>query len=254
MSPVDSPIIELYERNTRPIRVPRVSYGEFLELFDWHPDQHVTVCGPTGCGKSVLIIDSILPMTEYPVYFATKPRDKTMDDGLTGKDWGFTDNPKEIHPLVHKKWIVGLKGFGDPDDVKERHRALFSSTLRRCFSIPGWSMIIDEGRYVCDPEYLGLRGLVAQFYIQGRSDHKPIVLATQRPRHVPLEAFDQATHLFFFNDSDLQNVIRMAEAAGANRKQFQAIIPSLETTVDKGGEFLYYNRVTREKVISKVEL
>lgn len=235
--------------------IPEVPYSSFLRSFRYRQDQHVTICGPTGCGKSVLITELLVPLQPYLVYLSTKPRDATVEDSvLAGKDFGWTDDPLDIHPHIHKKWVVGLKSFGDPEDVKERHRVLFGRTLRKCFPSPGWAMDIDEGRYVCDPEYLGLRGIVAQYYIQGRSDFKSVVLATQRPRWVPLEAFDQATHLFFFNDDDEQNVKRMAEAAGASRRQFEEVIPHLTISEEEGGQFLYYNRATKQKLISKVEM
>jgi energy-coupling factor transporter ATP-binding protein EcfA2 len=238
-----------------PNRTEEVSYEDFLSRFKFKPDHHVTVCGPTGCGKSVLYRELLIPSRTFGVYFATKPRDKTIENSkMQGEAWGFTDDPKEIHPWVHKKWIVGLKKFGDPDSVKERHKMLFSATLNKCFGESGWPLFIDEGRYCCDPEYLGLRAKVAQYYIQGRSDDKPVILATQRPSWVPQEAFDQAAHIFFFNDEDLKNVDRMAEAAGASRKEFKELIPYLEITEDEGGQFLYYSRLTKQKLISKVEI
>jgi energy-coupling factor transporter ATP-binding protein EcfA2 len=237
-----------------PNRTEEVSYDDFQSVFRWKQDQHVTICGPTGCGKSLLIADLLIPRRRHAVYFATKPRDKTIEGRFTGDDWGWTDEPREIHPWVHPRWIVGLKKFGDPDEVKVAHKYLFAATLNKCFSETGWPLFIDEGRYICDPEYLGLRGKVAQYYIQGRSDFKPITLATQRPSWVPQEAFDQASHQFFFNDEDLKNIDRMAEAAGASRKEFKDIIPRLEITEDEGGQFLYYNRLTKQKLISKVEI
>ena len=233
----------------------QVSYDDFLSKFKYRKDHHVTVCGPTGCGKSVLLREAIIPKRAFVVYFDTKPKDATIEDSyMQGKDWGHTNNPKEIHPWIHHNWIVGLKKFSDPDSVKEAHKNLFAETLNKCFGESGWCMVIDEGRYVCDPSYLGLRAKVAQYYIQGRSDDKSIVLATQRPSWVPQEAFDQASHLFFFNDDDLRNIDRMAEAAGADRRLFKDLIPRLEITEDEGGEFLYYNRLTKQRYISKVEI
>jgi hypothetical protein len=236
-------------------RIKEVPYDEFLRYFKYTQSQHVTICGPTGCGKSVLLTDLLIPCQPYPVFLSTKPRDATIEDSeLFGKDWGWTDDPDDIHPDVHNKWVVGLKQFGDPEDVKERHKALFGRTLRKCYGSSGWAVNVDEGRYVCDPKYLGLHAIVAQYYFQGRSDFKSVVLATQRPSWVPLEAFDMATHLFFFNDDDERNVDTMAGAAGANRKLFLDTIPHLDTTEFEGGQFLYYNRSTKVKLISKVEM
>lgn len=234
-------------------RVPVLSYDEFLDEFDYSPDQHITICGPTGCGKSMLIVKTILPRSEYWTYYSTKPRDATVDL-LASDAVGWTAEPEDIHPWVHKKWVIGLKNHGNPDTVVDRHRDLFGRTLNQQYHVPVFANILDEGRYICDPEYCGLRKKVAQYYFAGRSDEKSIVVATQRPRYVPVEAFDQATHLFFFNDEDLQNVLRMAEAAGGNRELFKQVIPNLEITEHEGGQFLYYNTRTKERAISKVEI
>lgn len=236
-------------------RAQEVDYDTFLSRFKFKQDHHVTVCGPTGCGKSVLLVEAIVPRCPYCVYFDTKPKDKTVENSaLYSKEWGWTDDPEEIHPWVHKKWVVGTKDFSDPDNTRQAHKRIFNQTIKKIYKETGWAALVDEGRYVCDPAYCGLRDKIAQLYIQGRSDYKRVILATQRPSWVPQEAFDQASHLFFFNDDDLRNVERMAEAAGASRKHFKDILPQLEITESEGGQFLYYNRLTKQSLISKVEI
>lgn len=46
---------------------------------------------------------------------------------------------------------------------------------------------------------------------QGRSESTTIIANTQRPRHIPLVAYSQATHLFFWSSPDLSDVRRIGE-------------------------------------------
>jgi ABC-type nitrate/sulfonate/bicarbonate transport system ATPase subunit len=59
--------------------VKEVNFHDFMRGFRYRQDQHVTICGPTGCGKSVLIREVLIPSQPYAVYFSTKPRDATIE-------------------------------------------------------------------------------------------------------------------------------------------------------------------------------
>jgi hypothetical protein len=73
------------------------------------------------------------------------------------------------------------------------------------------------------------------------------VLGTQRPRWIPLEAYDQATHLFFWRDTDEGNVMRVAELAGTRKRDVADIVPRLAKH-----DILYVNRDTSELVITRL--
>jgi hypothetical protein len=64
------------------------------------------------------------------------------------------------------------------------------------------------------------------FWLQGRSQGNSLITATQRPRFIPLEAYDQASHLFLWRDNDTANIARVAEMAGVNRKTVIDIVPA----------------------------
>ena len=58
---------------------PVVEWDDFMKyVFDWRQSQHVGLIGPTESGKSTLQY-GILPKRKYVTFFATKPRDKTLD-------------------------------------------------------------------------------------------------------------------------------------------------------------------------------
>lgn len=72
---------------------------------------------------------------------------------------------------------------------------------------------------------------------------------TQRPAYMPLEFYDQATHLFLFRDNDRINVARMAGLAGAG------MIESVKRGIADLGkhDFIYVNSRTDTVLRSKYE-
>jgi hypothetical protein len=76
-------------------------------------------------------------------------------------------------------------------------------------------------------------------WLQGRSEKTTVIANTQRPRYIPLEAYDQATHLFMWQDPDRNNIARVSEMAGLNTDQVFAVLPGLPKH-----DILYINTVT----------
>lgn len=81
------------------------------------------------------------------------------------------------------------------------------------------------------------------FWGQGRSLGLTLVTGTQRPAYMPLEFYDQATHLFMFKDNDRINVSRLAGLAGVDMAES---IKREMATLSKH-EFIYVN--TRSDVV-----
>lgn len=233
--------------------IPVVDYDSFWDNFHWNQGQHITIVGTTGCGKTTLELD-LMPEREYVIFLGTKEQDETQDD-LGPLGFRIANDPKDISLDLSHKWVLhpgSTKKKENAQDLKQRHRDFYREALTYCFRQTSWAVIIDEGRYIC--QFLGLKDEVQLLYLQGRSQHNSVVLGTQRPSWVPLESFDQATHLFFFKDNDLRNIGRISELAGLQRRAVQLAVPKLESTETEGGQFLYYNTRTDAKMISKVEL
>lgn len=233
--------------------IPVVSYDHFWEQFNWKQDQHITIIGTTGCGKTTLELD-LAPEREYVLFLGTKTEDETQEE-LGPLGFRIAKDVKEISLDVSHKWVLhpgSKKGKESVSEFKNRVRPFYEDVLLYAYRSTGWSVIIDEGRFICD--YLGLKDTVQLLYLQGRSQYNSVVMGTQRPSWVPLEAFDAATHLFFFKDNDLRNIGRISELAGLNRRAVQLAVPNLESTEEEGGQFLYYNTRTDKRMISKVEV
>lgn len=241
----------LAERNIAGI--PVVSYDEFWADFHWKQSQHITLIGTTGCGKTTLELD-LITQRDYVIFLGTKSQDETQDE-LGPQGFILTKDPREISLDISNKWVLhpgGSPKEENAQDIKVRLREFYREALMYAYKQTGWAIIVDEGRFVC--KFLGLRDEVELLYLQGRSQFNSIVMGTQRPSWVPLEAFDAATHLFFFKDSDLGNIKRISELAGLDRSSVLRAVPNMESTEDEGGQFLYYNTRTGKKMISKVEV
>jgi len=224
-------------------------WDEFIEYdFDWDQGQHVTLIGTTGQGKTTLELE-LIQQRGHVLFLSTKSQDETQEE-LVPLGFKIAPSVKEISLDVSKKWVVnpgGMKKGETVSQMKDRQRPIYREAISMAYHQGKWCLVVDEGRYICD--YLGLKDEVTLAYLQGRSYKLSVIMGTQRPRFVPLETFDQATHLFFWRDNDLGNIDRISELAGLRRLQVKDIVPKLEQH-----QFLYCNTRNDLMVISKVEL
>jgi hypothetical protein len=230
--------------------IATVSYDTFLNGFDWRQGEHITLVGTTGCGKTTLE-NSIEHMRDYVMFLSTKPQDETQEE-LGPLGYHTAKSVKDVVLDVSHKWVIapGVPRKMEPDQIKEHQRKIFGDAMMYCFHQTGWTVIIDEGRYICD--VLQLKQPATVLYLQGRSGYNSVVMGTQRPRWVPLESFDAATHLFIWRDNDANNIQRIGELTGMNYHEVEPIVKSLEMKIGEGGQFLYYNTRTGDMMISKV--
>lgn len=169
--------------------------------------------------------------------FGTKPRDDTFD-GLRYK------RVSEFPPYPRQKKLLLWPPFDKPSD-QVKQRDVFKEAFDDIFTQGGWCCFVDEARYFIDTLKLGQ--YLKLFWGQGRSLGISLVTGTQRPAHMPLEFYDQATHLFIFKDNDRYNVSRLAGLAGAQKvDEIKAAIPTLG-----GHDFIYVNTRSNEVFISK---
>lgn len=218
-----------------------IPWDEFVgDVFDWKQSQHVTLIGPNGRGKTNLLTH-ILPMRQYKVFLGTKRKDSTQDALVRGlgdskyrvaKSWG------EIHQDISRNWMLRppFPKNASVAQLKAYHAEVFRSALMSAFREGGWTIAMDEIRYLT--AYLGLNDVVELLLLQGRSLGISLVSGTQRPRHVPLEAYSMASHLFFWQTPDNQDVARVAELASVGRDTVMEVVPRLNA---EAHEVMYVN-------------
>lgn len=202
---------------------PRIPWDVFTNRnFIWKQGEHVGIIGPTGQGKTTLLMH-LLPIQPYVVVFATKPRDATMDR-LIASGYERMERWSSISPDRVPRRVLWPDAMSiNSDDIQ---REVFKDALTRIYRELGWCVVIDEGSVMVEDLKLGRE--IKTYLKQGRSLSISLVFATQRPAFVPLEVYDQSTHLFFYRDNDERNLSRIAGISWRSADLIRYIVSNLE--------------------------
>jgi hypothetical protein len=238
----DRESVQLDETTT----VPFVRWDRFLELTSFEQGQHITIVGTTGSGKTVLMRE-LLEQRSYVVVLGTKNEDPELYEPFERQGYRVVDEFNPTPPGGESR-IIFRPRMTTPDKAGRQHQAAkFRVMLFKAFEAGGWTVAVDELWVVAKP--LGLADTLEEFWSQGRSLKLTVVGGTQKPVDIPLLAFDQATHLFLFRNTDRYRIQRMAEFAGTDRRMVAELIPRLPEH-----EFLYVQTRSGTLLRSKVLL
>lgn len=208
---------------------PRVPWDVFIRDHfathneaGWKRGEHVALIGPTGQGKTTLLLN-ILNVHPYVTVFATKPRDTSMDR-LIQHGYVRMDTWQSIPAKRAPRRVLWPSAM--ELDSEERQHDVFHDAFRRIYREGGWTVAIDEGWYMTNE--LGLRRDIMLYLLQARSLGISLVLATQRPAWVPVEVYDQSTHLFFWRDNDERNLSRISGISWRSADMIRYLIANLD--------------------------
>lgn len=224
--------------------IDRVGWTDAVDRMDWRPGEHTTLIGPTGRGKTECIIKLIDGQRrKWVVFFATKREDNTL---APLKSMGFVvDRDGDVNPEVANRYIIRPpwpRNMRD-SELDDLHTRIFTHALREAFWQKGWTVAIDEGEYI--NRDLNIVAPVNRLLRQGRSQGNSLILATQRPRHVTLHAYEQATHLLIWRQTDMSNIARAAELAGLNKPLVLSVVKDMEKF-----DIMYTNTATGDMFIT----
>lgn len=181
---------------------------------------------------------NILPLKPFTVVFATKPKDETVNRLISQ---GYTRIPawRPMNPIDEPRRVLWPESRDIDSDAIQR--SVFRDAFARIYREGGWTIALDEAWYMAN--VLNLQREMRMILLQGRSIGISLVSATQRPKYVPLEIYDQSTHLFFWRDNDRENLDRLAGINVASSDLLRRIIPNLERF-----QVVYVNTRTGEMV------
>lgn len=226
--------------------IPYVRWDVFLERVKFEQGQHITIVGTTGSGKTVLERE-LVKTRFWTVLLGTKNEDRELYEPFEKAGFEITD---DFDPTPEKadSRVIFRPRMSTPDAAGLRkQRDAFESMLFEVFEARQWRIVADEIWYLTNR--LRLADTFETFWSQGRSMGITVVACTQLPVSIPLMAFDQATHLFLFRNTDQYRIKRMAEFSGADSALLRSAIPLLPRF-----EFIYVDTRTGLLLRSKANI
>lgn len=202
------------------VRIPREDF--IRDYWDYRKGEHVTFIAPTGNGKTTLALQ-LLENTAHEdlpaVVLVMKPRDETVDKFSKRVEYRKVNSwPPVKSPWKPRKpdgYIVWPKhNLRNPRETNEMLSDVFYETIVDSYA-KGNRIIFADELYSLDEE-LGLDTELITVWTKGRSMGTGLWGATQKPTHVPLWAYSQASHLFLSYDPDERARKRYGEIGGMN--------------------------------------
>lgn len=197
------------------VGIPIIEWDKFF--YKWchglfKQSQHVTLIGPTGCGKTTLGIELITPR-DYVVALGVKYRDDTLEKLVKKDKWR---RISKWPPPYGSNRVVLWPKVDDPRKMTVEHQKVFSDAFADIYKKGGWCVWIDEERYISD--HLKMDKLLTLMYVTARSNNVSMVGSAQRPRWIPLEAYSQAGHLFLWRTGDEADLKRIGSLNGTSAR------------------------------------
>ncbi len=208
------------------MKVQELEFDKWIKRWPkvFKQSQHVTVIGPTGCGKTTLVTELVEPRTHVAA-LGVKFRDKTMEKLISERGYRREKTWSPRFSNEKRGRIALWPTANDLDTLMDEHKRVFKPCINDVYKAGGWCLWLDEMRYMS--EHLSMKKSLTMMYIAGRSNNISLVGNTQRPAWVPLEAYSQAGHLIMFRTGDERDLMRIGNLNGANPRDVANVVANL---------------------------
>lgn len=202
---------------------PRIPWDVFLSHhLKWKQGEHFALIGPTGQGKTTMLMN-LLPLHQYVVAFATKPRDETME-ALVQSGYLRMERWQSLDPRQYPRRVLWPPA--QSLNSAARQRVVFQDAMARIYLEGGWTVAVDETWFVANNLRMG--GELKTYLLQARSLGISLLCASQRPAFIPLEIYDQSTHLMFWRDNDERNLSRISGISWRSAEFIRLVVSGLD--------------------------
>lgn len=211
----------------------------------WNDDEHYTLIGTTGCGKTTLARE-LLELREYVALLATKPRDESLDRFINDPRYTTMREWKDL-PITGKRAAKRRLIWPRMEDLNNDQawqKYYIEAGLDEMFTQGGWNIYLDEVRYISSE--LGLRNKLNLYLLQYRALGGSLLAGTQRPSWIPREFYSQCQHMCLWHQGDDYDLQRIAGIGSLNTRYIRHVVTRLSRH-----EFLYLHTPTGYVCISE---
>ena len=225
----------------RSTEAPRRPWDKFIQTFSWLPGEHVALIGPTGQGKTTMLLN-LLPLHPFRVIFGTKPRDDTLQALVNSGEYIRLNRWQSLDPVQfpHRILWPDTRGLNSAD----KQAAIFNEAWESIYLEGDWTVAVDETFWFSDILKQDLQ--IKTYLLQARSLNISLLLGLQRPSHVPREIYTSSTHIFFWRVNDRNDLDKIAGIGFLDASIIRNLVANLESH-----QFLYVNTRTGEMVRSR---
>ncbi len=231
-------------------RIPREAFVR--RHFHYTAGEHLTILGPTQCGKTTLLQQLAAETARPRLPAATmvmKPRDKTVRAFLAEhEDFKVVTNwpPPRVPPWGEKPrgyvlWPVQKPSADSRADLNRIYWP-FKKLLDRTYQFGNQIVFADELFGLVNE--LKLTTEIQALYTRGAAMGAAVWAGIQRPAEVPRNAYSMAQHVFIYTDPDEETRKRYGQISGLSIRETMHNLDRLELY-----EFLYIHRATKTRCI-----